>query len=158
MKTYPFLRIVIRLYWLALIILIGLMAYPIKDILWSTENANIVNIANVSTSEGPPIAPELIAEIKLGKTLFKANCGTCHNRNMKSNMTGPALAGVKERWSDYPITDLYSWIRNSAALIKSGHPKAIEVYNEYNKASMTSFNSLTDEDAAAILTYVESVK
>ena len=77
---------------------------------------------------------------------------------MRSNMTGPALAGVRERWSDYPIEDLYSWIKNSAGLVDTGHPKAVEVFTTYNKMPMPAFNKLTDEDAAAILTYVESVK
>jgi len=158
MKTYPFLRLIIRLYWLALIILIGLLVSPVTPILWPDERSTIAEIANLPANEMASIAPELATEIKLGKTLFKGNCGTCHNRNMKSNMTGPALRGVRERWSDYPITDLYSWIRNSAGLIEKGHPKAIEVFNEYKKVPMTSFNALSDEDAAAILTYVESVK
>ena len=37
-----------------------------------------------------------------GKSLFKANCAQCHAKNMKSNLTGPALGGVEERWADYP--------------------------------------------------------
>ena len=32
-----------------------------------------------------------------GEALFKANCASCHNRNMKDDLTGPALGGVEER-------------------------------------------------------------
>ena len=53
----------------------------------------------------------------LGKNLFKLNCAVCHNRNMVDDMTGPALAGIKEGWAEYPREDLYQWIRNSQQLI-----------------------------------------
>ncbi len=62
------------------------------------------------------------ADSGAGKELFRNNCAACHNKDMKSDMTGPALGGVQERWADYPIEDLYSWIRNSQALVESGHP------------------------------------
>ena len=70
-------------------------------------------------------------------------------------MTGPALGGVQDRWEDE--ADLYSWIRNSQKLIADGHPRANELYNTWNKAVMNSFPNFTDEDIAAILTYVDDV-
>ena len=42
------------------------------------------------------------ANIAEGNTLFKNNCASCHNKNMKDDLTGPALGGVEERWADYP--------------------------------------------------------
>ncbi len=74
---------------------------------------------------------------------------------MKTNLTGPALAGVEERWADYPQEDLYSWIRNSQALISTGHPRANELWNQY-KSVMTNFN-LTDDQIANILGYINGV-
>ena len=62
--------------------------------------------------------------VEEGKTLFVANCAACHNKNMKDNLTGPALGGMEERWSGFPRKDLYAWIRNSQALIATGHPYA----------------------------------
>ena len=91
-----------------------------------------------------------------GKTLFRNYCATCHNKNMKDDLTGPALGGVEERWADYPQEDLYSWIRNSQALIASGHPKAVELWNEWEPTVTTNFN-LTDEQIANILAYVDGV-
>lgn len=90
-----------------------------------------------------------------GKTLFRNYCASCHNRDMKSDMTGPALGGVSERWSEYPESDLYAWIRNSSALIAAGHPRANEVYNQYNKVMMTAFPNLTDDEVASLLLYIE---
>ncbi len=99
------------------------------------------------------------AEISLdsGKNLFKTKCATCHNKGMKAASTGPALGGVVERWSDYPESDLYAWIRNSAALISTGHPRANEIFNEYDKSAMTAFPELTDDDVASLLAYIDGV-
>ncbi len=94
------------------------------------------------------------AAIKEGKQLFQNNCGSCHNKNMKDNMTGPALGGVEERWAAYPREDLYSWIRNSQAQINAGHPRAVELWNAYKPNIMTSFPQLTDAQIDNILAYV----
>ncbi len=92
------------------------------------------------------------AAVEAGKVLFKNNCATCHNKDMKTKMTGPALGGVVERWGD--DVALYSWIRNSQAMVSKGHPRAVQIYNEYNKSVMTSFPSLKDADIANILAYI----
>ncbi len=94
---------------------------------------------------------------QVGKTLFKRNCATCHNRNMKDDLTGPALAGVEMRWKDYPKEDLYEWIRNAPRLIEQGHPRAVSLYEEWNKVVMSPFDGLTDEDIEAILFYIEEM-
>ena len=95
------------------------------------------------------------ADIEAGKTLFKNNCASCHNKNMKDDLTGPALGGVEERWADYPREDLYSWIRNSQALINSGHPKANEVWNQWKPALMNNFLNLSDADIDNLLAYIQ---
>ena len=92
-----------------------------------------------------------------GKELFRANCATCHNKNMKADMTGPALGGVEERWADYPREDLYSWIKGSQALIQSGHPKANELWNQWKPNIMQNFGNLTDAQIDNILAYVDDV-
>lgn len=90
--------------------------------------------------------------IDQGKELFKANCAQCHNRNMKDDLTGPALGGVQDRWESEEL--LYSWIRNSAALVASGNEYAVSIYNKFNKSPMNPFPNLKDEEIAAILAYV----
>ena len=69
-------------------------------------------------------------DLSAGKSLFKNNCASCHNKNMKDNLTGPALGGYETRWADYSQEELYQWIRNSQGMIKEGHPKAVEMWNE----------------------------
>mgnify|MGYP003868517325 CR=1 FL=1 len=89
-----------------------------------------------------------------GKALFNQNCAACHALNRK--MTGPALANVETRLSDDEGLGrdwLYKWIKNSPGLIASGDSYANEVYAEYNKAAMTPFPTLSDEDIDNILAY-----
>lgn len=99
----------------------------------------------------------LNAEVSIdnGKTLFTANCASCHAKNMKSALTGPALGGVEAKWDSKD--NLYAWIRNSQAMIKAGHPRAIEVWNQYKPTVMTAFPTLTDDDIASILVYIDGV-
>lgn len=94
------------------------------------------------------------ADVEAGKTLFRNLCASCHNKDMKSDLTGPALGGAEERWAAFPKEDLYSWIRNSQALVKAGHPRAVEVYNQWKQVQMTAFTSLTDPEIANILAYI----
>jgi len=88
-----------------------------------------------------------------GKALFSANCASCHAVNKK--LTGPALAGVEDRWPDKQ--NLYAWIKNSAAFLKTGDPYATNLYNEYNKVAMNNFPGLSNADIDAILAYIKTV-
>jgi len=119
-------------------------------------------------SDGPAVdpKPDLVGVVarntessdlsRLGKKVWNANvCGSCHNKNMKDDATGPALGGITERWAAYPREDLYAWIRNSQALIASKHPRAVEVYEANDKGLMSSYLNLTDEEIEGILAYVE---
>ena len=89
-----------------------------------------------------------------GKELFSGNCASCHAKDMKTASTGPALAGLEDRWSTFPRKDLYSWIRNSQAMIASGHPRATELWAKYKPTMMSSFPGLTDEQIESIILYV----
>ncbi|OYX92955.1 MAG: cytochrome C, partial [Sphingobacteriia bacterium 35-40-5] len=88
-----------------------------------------------------------------GKTLFTTNCASCHAVHKK--VTGPALAGVEDRWPDK--AKLHAWIKNNAAVLKSGDKYANDLYLEYNKTAMNLFPTLSDKDIDAILGYIKSV-
>lgn len=90
-----------------------------------------------------------------GILLFKSNCATCHNRNMKDHLTGPALGGVTARWSDYPQEDLYRWIRNAPAMVEEEHPYGKKLWKEWNQTTMPSFLNLKDEEIADLLYFIE---
>ena len=88
-----------------------------------------------------------------GKALFSQNCASCHAVNKK--LTGPALAGVEDRWPEKK--NLYAWIKNSAAFLKTGDPYATKLYEEYNKTAMNNFPGLSNDDIDAILAYIKTV-
>ncbi|MEZ4948425.1 MAG: c-type cytochrome [Saprospiraceae bacterium] len=48
-------------------------------------------------------------DVEAGKTLFRNNCASCHNKDMKSKMTGPA-------W----------WCSGSLGRLSSGRPLQLD--------------------------------
>ncbi|MEL6661267.1 MAG: c-type cytochrome, partial [Bacteroidota bacterium] len=94
-----------------------------------------------------------------GKTIFRNNCAACHAGDMKTNLTGPALGGSQERWADYGGDEaLYSWIRNSQAMIASGdNERASQLWNEWGPTVMNSFLNLTDDEIANTLAYIDDI-
>ena len=95
----------------------------------------------LSAQEADPIA---------GKKLFNANCAACHKLNKKA--VGPALKGVSAK---YDKEWLYSWIKNSSAMIKAGDAQAVAIWEEYNKTAMTAFPQLSDQDIDNIIAYTD---
>jgi mono/diheme cytochrome c family protein len=89
-----------------------------------------------------------------GQQLFSQNCASCHA--VHKDLTGPALAGVEERWGNDKAR-LYSWIRNNQALLKTGDKYANELYVKWNRTPMNLFPNLKDEEIESILTYIKSV-
>lgn len=88
-----------------------------------------------------------------GEKLFKQNCASCHTITDKA-MVGPGLAGMfdrvpSEEWA-------VDWIKNSSKMIAAGDPYAVEIFNKFNKAQMTAFEYLSDEEIGAILAYVKN--
>ena len=60
------------------------------------------------------------------------------------------MAGVSEK---YEKDWLYSWIKNSAAMIKSVTKELLQF--KYNKAAMNAFPQLSNEDIDNILAYTD---
>lgn len=87
-----------------------------------------------------------------GKALFLSNCSSCHAVNKV--VTGPALAGVEDRWPDKKM--LHNWIRNNKQVLNAGYPYAVNLFNSFNKISMNIFSSFTDKDIDDILAYIKS--
>ena len=83
-----------------------------------------------------------------GKELFNGNCAACHKLDAK--MTGPMLRNViakhDKEW-------LYKWIANSQALIKSGDPEAVKLWEEYKPSVMNNFPQLSHGDIDNIIAY-----
>jgi mono/diheme cytochrome c family protein len=85
-----------------------------------------------------------------GKKLFNVHCASCHKLNKKA--VGPALKGVSQK---YEKEWLYTWIKNSSAMIKSGDERAIAIYEEYNRSNMNAFPQLSEMDIDNIIAYTD---
>ena len=77
---------------------------------------------------------------------------------MKDDGTGPALGGVTERWSGYPRTDLYRWVRGSYAMVKAQHPRALELWKNWGPSLMQNYPDLKDEEIEHLLAYMEGTE
>lgn len=91
----------------------------------------------------------------VGKELFAANCASCHTKNMKDNLTGPALGPALTAWSKYPRKDLYNYIRDSQKMLRKRHPRAVKIWKEYQPTLMNTFPGLTDQQIEDLLEYIE---
>ena len=89
--------------------------------------------------------------LEKGKQLFARDCAACHAIN--KIIDGQSLAGIETRVLDKKL--LYSWIRNSEAVLKSGDEYFVNLSKQYNNVRMNSFPNLTDEDIDAILFYIK---
>jgi len=101
------------------------------------EEAAANDTTATASSEAAP-ADGAGGDVAAGESLFKANCAACHKLDRKS--TGPALRGVADK---YDRDWLYEWIKDSQAMIKSGDPQAVKLFEEYNNSVMTAFPQLS---------------
>ena len=84
-------------------------------------------------------------DVELGESLFSSNCASCHYLGPESKkLVGPGLND--HIFEEYTTEWLYSWIKNSSELIKSGDKQAISVFEQYNKSVMTAFPYFTNDD------------
>lgn len=111
----------------------------------------VFTLISVSFSAYSQEIPKEPAAISAGKQIFDSNCKACHRVHQK--LVGPALAGVYDR---VPSIDwIKSFVKNSSAVIASGDAYAVNLFNEYNKTTMTSFSSFKDQDIMNVLAYIQ---
>lgn len=87
-----------------------------------------------------------------GKALFLEKCASCHNIDMVSDMTGPALSGAVNRWKNR--ADLYQWVQDYSVLVEQGHPRALQM-EKWSPAIMTAFQNLDTAQIRDIFAFVE---
>lgn len=97
-----------------------------------------------------PAVVESDEAIAAGKSVFNANCKTCHKLDQK--MIGPALRGVTDRQS---AEWAKSFIKNSSAVIASGDEYATALFAEFNNTVMPAHSFLSDDDLNNLLSYIE---
>lgn len=95
---------------------------------------------------------KLDGDSKTGKSLFLEKCASCHNIDMMSDMTGPALYGAVDRWGNRD--DLYQWVRDYSVLVEQGHPRAV-MMEKWSPTTMTAFPDLDSIELRNIFAYIE---
>ena len=140
------------------------MDFRKHKLLFLSIKLNLVSLVNIITSRLGFLSTLLFtffsifiiyaqeADVQAGKKLFNANCAACHKLNKKA--VGPALKGVSAK---YDREWLYSWIKNSSAMIKDGDPQAVSIWEEYNKVAMNAFPLLSNSDIDNILAYTDYI-
>ena len=107
-------------------------------------------LVGVSAYAADPAVANTDEAIAAGKTVFNANCKTCHKLDQK--YIGPALRGATDRNNAKWVK---TWIKNSQAVIASGDAYAVALYKEYNNSIMPSYAFLSDAELDGVLAYIE---
>ena len=85
-----------------------------------------------------------------GKTIFGQNCAACHTVG-GGRLVGPDLQGVNYKRDAEWLT---KFIQSSQALIKSGDPEAVEIFEQYNKMIMPD-QGVSASEVSAIVAYIK---
>lgn len=152
MNTRLHFENLINLIFAFLALLFLLFSYGMVQLNSEVEPQAICGTESLTTQ----LPTEFEKEIQLGMQLFKNNCASCHAKNMRAKMTGPALADVEKRWNGNR-ENLRAWIRNSQAYLATGGEYTNQLYLEYGESVMTAFPNLKDGEIDAILGYINFV-
>lgn len=101
-------------------------------------------------------------DAKAGKATFRSKCGSCHDVSLQQKMTGPALAGVVDRWNAAGAFKgksgeewLKTWIYNWNDAVSSGYPYAVKM-KDYDASAMSVFaGQISEEEYANMLAYIK---
>lgn len=88
-----------------------------------------------------------------GKTIFQANCATCHA--LDKQLTGPALRGVNERGPWTNRANLHKWVHNPGGFIPTT-PYTQQLASQFNGQVMPSFPQLADKEIDAIFDWIKT--
>lgn len=89
--------------------------------------------------------------LKKGKEFLYSECRACHNINLISDMTGPALAWVSKRWNN--MEELILYTKNPSALTEAGSLRA-QYIRDWDSSEMTNC-SLSTREIQAIYDYID---
>lgn len=98
-----------------------------------------------------PVCGVFASDVQEGKELFHRHCKLCHG--ISTVLAAPPLKNIHERIPDKTL--LYAWVRNNKAVLAQGHPYFVKLYEDWNRAPMNVFPSLSDKQIDAIFAYVQ---
>jgi len=92
----------------------------------------------------------------IGKTNFNNLCASCHNRNMRDHLTGPALNGSMARFK-HDTSSYIEYVKNSERYVKnSGDVRIAEMHANYEAIKKPAFTLLTENEVRSIILYIEA--
>ena len=84
-----------------------------------------------------------------GAAIFEESCVVCHKLGQR--LVGPDLLGVNEKRNEEWLLE---FIKSPQAMINSGDPDAVAIYEAYNRVLMTDQSFLSDDEIKAVLAYI----
>ncbi len=91
----------------------------------------------------------------IGKTLFLNLCASCHNKDMKSDLTGPALGGAIERWKN-DTTQILKYLNDPEVYIDTTkNQQLLKVDKKFGKSVQPKFPDLTLNEVKSLIFYIE---
>ena len=106
-----------------------------------------------SPSSIPSISRSSNSLVDRGRSIFMANCSSCHN--MTQDMAAIHLAGVIGRWNG-DTNSIKTFIKNPLKMLEEKNSHAMAAYKYSEPVVMPSFPNLTDGELTAILAYISS--
>lgn len=92
-------------------------------------------------------------DITQGEQLFKDNCMVCHNKNMRDDLTGPAL-GMIHRFREQEW--LFAFTRQSQKMMNEGDPLSLCIWKQWKPVIMGNYD-LTNEELVHIYSFIAHV-
>ncbi len=86
-----------------------------------------------------------------GKTIFQANCQTCHT--LDKNLTGPALRRVENRGPWTERKNLIKWVKNPGGTTNQFNYTK-KLVQQFGGQIMPSFLQLSDKQIEQIFDYI----
>ncbi|MBL7955151.1 MAG: hypothetical protein JNJ91_08925, partial [Flavobacteriales bacterium] len=91
---------------------------------FSPDIQSSIDDGEPADSDSVLLTAESKLEAQYGAYLFASHCSSCHKP--EQDLTGPALKGARQRWEGQG--DIYAWIKNSSAYLKTGNRYANELF------------------------------
>jgi len=153
MKNWNLFALLISLFLISLII--GLVGLTFRDSNKTAEEERA--FCGTRDYNYIPSTDNDTINIKIGKELFRGNCATCHNKNMKQDMTGPALKGAIRRFNNDTIKFTKYLIDQENYLITENDERILLMHDKFMKIKKPKYEELTINDAKSIIKYIEKI-
>jgi len=150
------MQTVINLSYLLLLLVVGILIY---SIIVTEPNGHSIGYCGTSSLVNRIPKKYNVSEtvnVERGKKIFKANCAACHNKNMKDDLTGPALGGTFRSWKRDTV-QYALYLSNSKTYIDTTtNEKILAVHKEFGFPITHNFQ-LTNDEVRSVIGYIEAV-